>query len=176
MLRWLQDHPQFLERAYTVTHRLFQKLAPIIKRLGYGRADRLIRWGEEAGKQAIFDCRMCGQCILHATGMTCPMTCPKNLRNGPCGGVRSNGHCEVIPEMKCVWVEAYERSTQMNQFGPEMYTIQPPVNRQLEGQSAWINMLTGADKKTPDGWIDPAQIPIISENGLWKQTTNQAAA
>ena len=40
--------------------------------------------------------------------MSCPMNCPKNLRNGPCGGVRENGHCEVKPEMKCVWVQAWE--------------------------------------------------------------------
>ena len=38
---------------------------------------------------------MCGQCVLHSTGMTCPMTCPKTLRNGPCGGVREDGDCEV---------------------------------------------------------------------------------
>nr|WP_245947992.1 methylenetetrahydrofolate reductase C-terminal domain-containing protein [Halomonas montanilacus] len=29
---------------------------------------------------------MCGQCILSSTGMSCPMNCPKSLRNGPCGG------------------------------------------------------------------------------------------
>jgi hypothetical protein len=38
---------------------------------------------EKISKEMIFDCRMCGQCILHSTGMTCPMRCPKNLRNGP---------------------------------------------------------------------------------------------
>ncbi len=81
------------------------------------------------------------------------MTCPKNLRNGPCGGVRANGHCEVIPEMKCIWVAAYERSQKMPIFGPEMILLQPPVNRQLEGSSAWVNMLTGADRQTPLGWI-----------------------
>jgi hypothetical protein len=52
--------------------------------------------------------------ILHSTGMTCPMTCPKNLRNGPCGGVRANGHCEVIPTMRCVWVQAFERAGRMS--------------------------------------------------------------
>jgi len=80
------------------------------------------------------------------------MTCPKNLRNGPCGGVRANGHCEVKPEMRCVWVQAYERSLLMPTFGHEITALQPPVNRQLKGTSAWINMLTGADQETPKGW------------------------
>jgi hypothetical protein len=105
------------------------------------------------GKKAVFDCRMCGQCILHSTGMTCPMTCPKNLRNGPCGGVRANGHCEVKPEMRCIWVEAYERSLHMAHYGDEMLLLQPPVNRRLEGTSAWVNMLTGAATDVPQaGW------------------------
>jgi hypothetical protein len=176
MFRWLQNHPRLLEYAYVATHALFKKIKPLVARLGYDRADRLMRWGEEVGKSAVFDCRMCGQCILHSTGMTCPMTCPKNLRNGPCGGVRHNGHCEVIPEMKCVWVQAFERSREMNRFGAEIQLVQPPVNRQLEGTSAWITMLTGADKKTPAGWITPEQIHVISENRIWKQTSNQAAA
>ena len=65
---------------------------------------------EHAVKEPVWGCKMCGQCVLHDTGLTCPMTCPKTLRNGPCGGVRPDGHCEVVPEMPCVWVKAYERS------------------------------------------------------------------
>ena len=149
---WLRNHPHLLERAYQVSHWTFKQLEPAIARLGYGHVDRWMRGPEEFSKKVIFDCRMCGQCILHSTGMTCPMTCPKNLRNGPCGGVRANGHCEVIPEMKCVWVEAYERSTHMPDFGTEIIHIQPPVNRQLEGSSAWVNMLTGEDINVPKGW------------------------
>jgi hypothetical protein len=148
--------------AYRSTHRLFQWLNPVIKRLGYGRVERWITPGEELSKQVLFDCRMCGQCILHSTGMTCPMTCPKNLRNGPCGGVRPNGHCEVIPEMKCIWVEAFERSRKMGRYGEEMGLLQPPVNRLLEGESAWINMLTAEDKNVPPGWIHAADISISS--------------
>ena len=59
-------------------------------------------------KEAVWDCKMCGQCILHSTGLTCPMRCPKNLRNGPCGGVRADGACEVFPDRPCVWVQAVE--------------------------------------------------------------------
>jgi hypothetical protein len=166
---WLRDHPRWLEWAYEATHRFFVRLHPLIKRLGYARADHWLRPGEEFSKKIIFDCRMCGQCVLHSTGMTCPMTCPKNLRNGPCGGVRNNGHCEVKPEMKCVWVEAFERSRDMAIYGDEILILQPPVNRQLEGSSAWINMLTGADKQTPAGWVSTSEINIsnfISRNHL----------
>ena len=54
------------------------------------RSPRMRRWftaAERRGKEALFGCRMCGQCALPATGYACPMTCPKQLRNGPCGGV-----------------------------------------------------------------------------------------
>lgn len=149
---WLRDHPALLEKMYDLTHVVFTGMDPVIKRIGYERTDRLIRRPEELGKKLVFDCRMCGQCILHSTGMTCPMTCPKNLRNGPCGGVRANGHCEVKPEMKCVWVEAYERSRRMKTYGDEILWIEPPVNRLLEGTSAWVNMLTGVDRETPKAW------------------------
>ncbi|MFW5942910.1 MAG: methylenetetrahydrofolate reductase C-terminal domain-containing protein [Chloroflexota bacterium] len=150
--RWLRNRPHWLERAYGATKRIFTWMDPLIARLGYERVEGWIQPAEDFSKKMVFDCRVCGQCVLHSTGMTCPMTCPKNLRNGPCGGVRANGHCEVKPEMPCVWVEAYERSQKMNVYGDDMILLQPPVNRQLEGTSAWINMLTGVDKETPPGW------------------------
>lgn len=149
---WLRDHPAWLEWAYDRTRWLIRRLEPVIGRLGYGRVERIMLPVEDVSKKVVFDCRMCGQCILHSTGMTCPMTCPKNLRNGPCGGVRANGNCEVKPDMRCVWVEAYERSRRMKSYGHEMLMLQPPVNRQLQDTSAWINMLTGVDKETPRGW------------------------
>ena len=34
---------------------------------------------ERAVKRPLFGCRMCGQCVLHPTGLTCP----KQLWNGP---------------------------------------------------------------------------------------------
>jgi hypothetical protein len=149
---WLRDHPRFLERLYLATRWIFMRLDPLIRRFGYRRAAGWISPPEEFLKKLVFDCRMCGQCILHSTGMTCSMTCPKNLRNGPCGGVRLNGHCEVYPERPCIWVQAYEHSLRMPIYGSELIQIQPPVNRQLEGTSAWINMLTGEDLKVSDGW------------------------
>jgi hypothetical protein len=152
-----------LEKVYEATHRLFIWSQPLIAKVGYERVNRWLTPGEELGKKIFFDCRMCGQCILHSTGMTCPMTCPKNLRNGPCGGVRANGHCEVKPEMRCIWVEAFERSQKMDVYKNEMLVLQPPVNGLLEGESAWVNMLTGVDKEVPAGWVGLTTIPVLPE-------------
>lgn len=161
--RFLRDHPRILEKAYSTTHRAIEVLDPVIKKIGYERFDRVIAGPERLSKEAIFDCKMCGQCVLHSTGMTCPMTCPKNLRNGPCGGVRQNGHCEVVPEMKCVWVEAFERSQKMGTYGDEMMKLNPPVNQRLQGQSAWVNQLTGVDQIKPVGWVAMEEISV---NGI----------
>jgi hypothetical protein len=147
--RWIQDHPRPLEWAYCYTERLFRALDPLFARVGYERVARAVLPLERVSKEPVFDCRMCGQCILRLTGMTCPMTCPKKLRNGPCGGVRPGGACEVVPEMRCIWLEAYERSRQMPIYGGGIMLVQPAVDWRLEGTSAWINMLTGDAPQTP---------------------------
>ena len=104
-------HPALLELIYKGTVAFLNPGKSLVVR------SRIINRGlilaEHLFKKPVFDCQMCGQCVLHNTGMICPMTCPKSLRNGPCGGVRTNGNCEVKPEMTCVWVTAWERSKQM---------------------------------------------------------------
>jgi len=107
---------------------------------------------EKPLKEAMFDCRMCGQCILHSTGLTCPMRCPKNLRNGPCGGVRADGNCEVYPDKPCVWVQSWERSRQLPVYRDHMFHVNAPVDWRLKGSSSWINLVTGRDRATPRGW------------------------
>ncbi len=146
--RAIQNRPHALERLWQFAEWALHRLNPLFARVGYQRSARVILPFEDVGKKLMFNCQMCGQCVLHYTGMTCPMNCPKNIRNGPCGGVRQNGHCEVKPEMRCVWVDAYERSQKMRLWGHEMHTEQPPVNWQLQHTSSWVNMLTGADRRT----------------------------
>ncbi len=154
---WLKNHPRLLEAIYRFSERLFLAGYPLLKRIPNFAG--IMTPVEDVGKSWMFNCQMCGQCILHSTGMTCPMTCPKNLRNGPCGGVRANGNCEVIPEMPCVWVQAWERSRDMPLYGDEIMWIQPPVNRALQNTSSWINMAEGIDAVVPPGWrmAGPAQ-------------------
>lgn len=116
---------------------------------------KLLPLVEHAVKGRVWDCRMCGQCVLHSTGMTCPMTCPKTLRNGPCGGVREDGRCEVKPEMECVWHKAERRShhpANPNGWEEEFGHLRPPVDNSLRGTASWTNLLTGRDRRTPAGW------------------------
>ena len=134
----LRDHPYLLEVTYQVTEQVVNALQPLWRRMGYDRAEALFRTPEKIGKGAVFNCKMCGQCTLHYTGMTCPMSCPKNLRNGPCGGVRLGGYCEVDATMKCVWVEVFERSQKMKIYGDDIYQIQPPLNQQNMDRSAFM--------------------------------------
>jgi hypothetical protein len=116
---------------------------------------RAILLVERKTKEALFDCRMCGQCILHSTGLTCPMRCPKNLRNGPCGGVLQDGSCEVYPDRPCVWVLAWRRSRKLPLWREHMHRVEPPVDWRLQGTSSWINLATGRDRHVPAGWRRP---------------------
>ena len=116
---------------------------------------KLLPTVEHAVKGPVFDCRMCGQCVLHSTGMTCPMNCPKTLRNGPCGGVREDGSCEVDPTMRCVWLKAYKRSRTLPLPKPwrdGFNHLRPPVDNRLKGTASWGNLLTGRDRQVPAGW------------------------
>ncbi len=152
MFRFLQDLPHLLEIIYRATYRSLFPLRGWLKPGSW--AEKAFVQLERLSKGPLFDCRMCGQCILHSTGMTCPMTCPKNLRNGPCGGVRLDGNCEILPEMPCVWVLAWERSKVMPEHGSDILHIQAPVNYSLKDTSAWINDFHQQHKMAPTGWND----------------------
>ncbi len=112
-------------------------------------AQSIVTPPEAITKKSLFGCQSCGQCLLHCNGFTCPMRCPKNLRNGPCGGVRANGHCEAYPERWCVWYLAYQRSQRLPIGREHIFQRNPPVNWQLINSSSWVNWLTGRDVGIP---------------------------
>ena len=143
-----------MERLYDLVERSLLRLAPVLRRVGYQRLEKPVATVEQAVKGLLFDCQMCGQCALSSTGMSCPMNCPKNLRNGPCGGVRDNGHCEVKPEMKCVWVQAWEGSRRM-QDGIAILDVQKPVDHRLKGHSSWLKVVR--EKTEPPPAAKPSQ-------------------
>ena len=55
-------------------------------------------------------CGACGDCFLDRTGGVCPIVrCAKGLLNGPCGGTRKGGKCEIDPDKDCAWVLIHHR-------------------------------------------------------------------
>jgi hypothetical protein len=142
---WSVRHARALERFYNAFERGLLLLQPVLARIGYDRLERPVAAVERGVKGFLFDCQMCGQCALSSTGMSCSMNCPKNLRNGPCGGVRANGHCEVKPEMKCVWVAAWEGAQRMS-GGTSILAVQKPVDHSRKGTSSWLRVVRD---KTP---------------------------
>lgn len=138
--RWSVRHAAGLEVFYQAFERAFVRLHPLWQRIGYERLEKPVATVEKVVKGFLFDCQMCGQCALSSTGLSCSMNCPKSLRNGPCGGVRANGHCEVKPEMRCVWVEAFEGSERMREGRQLIRIVQPAVDRRLEGRSSWLRV------------------------------------
>lgn len=138
--RWSVRHARDLQQLYEGLEWVLVRLHPLWKRIGYERLERPVAALEKLTKGFLFDCQMCGQCALSSTGMACSMNCPKSLRNGPCGGVRANGHCEVKPQMRCVWVEAFEGSQRMAGGIKAMRVVQIAVDRRLEGRSSWLKV------------------------------------
>jgi hypothetical protein len=140
--RWSVRHAGALARGYAIVERAMLGLRPLWWRLGHERLEPPFQSLERAAKGLLFDCRMCGRCVLSSTGMACPMNCPKALRNGPCGGVRPDGRCEVDATMRCVWVEAWEGAERMGEAGrAAIRELQPATDHALQGRSAWLELL-----------------------------------
>jgi ferredoxin len=82
-------------------------------------ADRNIGWFEE-------NCRTCGECVLADTAGICPVTrCAKGLFNGPCGGTRPDGTCEVNKDTPCAWYEIYHRLRAQGRLD-KILAVRPP--------------------------------------------------
>ena len=146
--RWSVRHARFLETLYARFETVLRALDPVFRRIGYRRLEGPVAAVERGVKGFLFDCRMCGDCLLGATGMACPMNCPKQLRNGPCGGVREDGHCEVLPAMRCVWVEAWEGSRRMR-HGEDIRGVRAALDHRLSGRSCWLQAARGGPIRAP---------------------------
>ena len=136
--RWSVNNARPLRRFYESLENVLVKLHPALEWLGYRRIDKIFLGLEKASKGVLFDSQSCGQCILDSTGMACPMNCPKELRNGPCGGVRADGKCEIEPQMVCVWVLAWEGNKRLGEQNYPIQTVQPPLDNRRRNTSAWM--------------------------------------
>ncbi len=93
---------------------------------------------EEAGLWAA-RCVACGDCVLGETFGYCPVArCAKSLLNGPCGGTRKNGKCEVNEDVDCIWNLIVERAYDRGQ-------IESLAN--LKSTKDWSNSCHGGPKR-----------------------------
>jgi hypothetical protein len=143
-------------------NRLWYRLAVLLE---YNPAlYRVFTWAERRTKHRLFGCRMCGQCALPATAYTCPETCPKQLRNGPCGGVSAEGQCEVYPDLRCVWVVAYERAERAG-HAADLRRLSRPIDQRRWGESSWVNYWRGRDEHlwTSDSAGATEELPFVGQ-------------
>ncbi len=136
---WAVRHSGFMEWLYNGVNPAILAVLKGITKVFRGKLDRPITAMEAGLKVFLFDCKMCGDCALSKTGMSCPMNCPKTMRNGPCGGVRANGMCEVKPEMKCVWVLAWDGASRMK-GGKAIKNNEFAVDHREKGTSTWLKL------------------------------------
>jgi hypothetical protein len=151
MRHWSVRHARGLAAFYRRFERALVALHPLWQALGYERIEKPVAAVEKLTKGFLFDCRMCGQCVLSSTGLSCPMNCPKQMRNGPCGGVRADGCCEVDPSMRCVWVEAVAGSARLRDGGAALKVVQMPLDRRREGRSFWLAVARDEQARTEAG-------------------------
>lgn len=126
----------------------------LLRNIGYG----ICYNAERIAKVVLFRCSMCGQCILRSTGFICPMRCPKQMRNGPCGGP-TGGMCEVHRDRKCIWVRIYKRNRFFGQL-PKIERRMTPLDWELWESAAWLNVVTkkitlsGESRRTKEEFQD----------------------
>ena len=93
---------------------------------------------EEAGLWSA-RCAACGDCVLGETFGYCPIArCAKSLLNGPCGGTRKNGKCEVNEDVDCIWNLIVERAYERGQI--ESLAV-------VRGTKDWSNSRHGGPKR-----------------------------
>jgi methylenetetrahydrofolate reductase (NADPH) len=133
---------------------------------------------EYYGKKEVFGCQNCGNCVLGSMEYVCPQTCPKQMRNGPCGGT-FHGACEVI-DQQCIWVKVMERAEASNTID-QLKVFVPAPDRTLTGTASWLNFYLGRDsrpgrpKELWKGGAGPGRTVAIEDDEVLKTAGPSAA-
>ncbi|MDD5190755.1 MAG: methylenetetrahydrofolate reductase C-terminal domain-containing protein [Dehalococcoidales bacterium] len=138
---------------------VFKSLRPMAKGLdGTNGGKGALERAEHAAKAMLFGCQNCGDCGLFDVAFLCPLSqCPKNQRNGPCGG-SLNGWCEVYPnERQCIWVRAYDRLKAHKKELEIAENTVPPNDWTLQNTSSWLNFYLGRDHTAKRLGIKPPE-------------------
>jgi len=112
---------------------------PLVHRRGAGHQAGIVRLPDVRAVRAA------------ATGYACPMTCPKQLRTDRRRGLGERA-VRSDPELRCVWVTAYERAERAG-HGGDLDLLQRPVDHREWG-AARGELLAGPGRGL---WVDPAE-------------------
>ncbi|HIC90354.1 MAG TPA: hypothetical protein EYP04_13255, partial [Anaerolineae bacterium] len=104
--------------------------------------ERLLISLEKLVKGVLFDCSMCGNCLLQETAFICPMLCPKGLRNGPCGSGTLECCC-VDPSRPCIWHLIYQRAEELGRLD-RLLEVQAPLDWSRVGHETWATVVRQA--------------------------------
>ena len=94
---------------------VFEKLHYLMCRSMFSQDHMLAPDEHRIAKKIMAGCSNCGYCRLPMTHYICPETCPKGLSNGPCGGSKVNGNCE-LREKKCIHIKRAKLAAWLNEI------------------------------------------------------------
>jgi methylenetetrahydrofolate reductase (NADPH) len=104
-------------------------------------------------------CVDCGDCLQDHLGFVgCTMRwCYKTLRNGPCGGSRPDGSCEVEPGRPCIWNNVYLGLLAAGDDPRRLaHILVPPRDWSLDRTNSLANRLLGIDNYDRRARVEPA--------------------
>ncbi|MBI2958366.1 MAG: methylenetetrahydrofolate reductase C-terminal domain-containing protein [Chloroflexi bacterium] len=146
------------------------RLAPFVDRSDLPK--KVLGSFEFWSKSALYGCQNCGDCALYDVAYLCPVSqCPKDQRNGPCGG-SFEGWCEIYHnQKKCIWVRAYRRLKSQGREDTIGEEIVPPCDWQLWQTSSWLNFYMGRDHLSKKLGIKPPGGAHPKDTGAGKTTS-----
>lgn len=97
----LQEIPQ-MRSAEIQTPSASEQIGDYLRRFMFPESDKQAPNERYVLKKILAGCHRCSICRLPQTMFICPEKCPKGLANGPCGGTRPGGGCEVSAIHECV--------------------------------------------------------------------------
>jgi len=124
---------------------------------------------EHIAKAVLYECQDCGDCGLEPAIYTCPMSrCPKQQRNGPCGGT-VDGWCEVYPKHRyCIYFKAYHRLKKYNELYKMDSFITVPNDWALNHTSGWSSYTHKRDNTAKRIYLAPR-----GQRGMEKEAVSE---
>jgi methylenetetrahydrofolate reductase (NADPH) len=108
------DDPPEISEPGDCGYSFCERMGYRLKKFLFAKADRMRPGRDIVLKKLLVQCRSCDACSLPQHNFYCIKNCPKRLVSGPCGGVNSDGMCEISGN-ECIFVrimrcERYLRS------------------------------------------------------------------